>query len=237
MFCSTLRKRDPWAAIVTEFSKTRGPGWEGSLTVQSGLGKEAATRLINTIECPLVSHDVAIPLPRLDSHADAFRLVLLSTLELAAPEAEERIERLSLLGGGNRRAIVLLLTGDDSGAAFARLQLRMFSGACLPIIPITSLTELIPTLEKLRQAVADSSHHRPHLSLQVRNQHLLSHCVRGPPLTGTQVNYLTDVFANMGDLAANASDPHGQQLLCDFLGDKDGSRVISFFTQGPAPID
>jgi hypothetical protein len=56
-------------------------------------------------------------------------------------------------------------------------------------------------------------------------------------LSDTHVNYLTDICADLKDLAANASVPKSQQIIRDFLGDYDGNRVIAFFTEGPTILD
>ena len=53
-----------------------------------------------------------------------FKLILLSTLEIEHPKTKERLERLSLLTGGEHVAIVLLLSGEGSLAMFGRIQVE-----------------------------------------------------------------------------------------------------------------
>ena len=98
------------------------------------------------------------------------------------------------------------------------------------------VTDLLPMLNKLRLEMNTTSSGKDLADLSA-NRLLTSHCVRGPPLSDTHVNYLTDICADLKDLAVNASVPESQQIIRDFLGDYDGDRVITFFTKGPTTLD
>lgn len=54
----------------------------------------------------------------------AFRLLLLSAAQVGTPQASERIERLPLLDGQGKVALVFLLAGKNDRAAFMALQLQ-----------------------------------------------------------------------------------------------------------------
>ena len=113
----------------------------------------------------------------------------------------------------------------------------MLGNFSIPVFPIMCVTDLLPVLNKLRLQMSTTSNVRGPADLLSANRLLISHCVRGPPLSDTHVNYLTDICADLKDLAANASVPKSQQIIRDFLGDYDGNRVIAFFTEGPTTLD
>jgi hypothetical protein len=79
-------------------------------------------------EGALQGHDLAIPLPKADpqSQGDLFRLLLISTTDMNAPEQTlERIERLYHKHGGRHVGIVFLLSSDRVGiVAFMNIQAR-----------------------------------------------------------------------------------------------------------------
>lgn len=62
---------------------------------------------------------------------------------------------------------------------------------------------------------------------------LVSSCVNGLPLSWRQTNILMDVAPGFRDLAIGSFEPESEKLMQDYLGPEDGSRVISFFIQGP----
>ena len=77
-----------------------------------------------SLEKHLGSHDVEFPLPSVNQPSGVFRVLLLSTEEAETQAAKDRVARLSLLDGGKRIAIVLLLVGEEGMMTFANLQMR-----------------------------------------------------------------------------------------------------------------
>ena len=102
------------------------------------------------------------------------------------------------------------------------------------IIPIASASELPSCLDSLRQqcSVPDPEAVTPTQDL-LRMREILSHCSRGPRLTTSQTNMLSDICTGFADLARHAYDPAGQRKIAEYLGDSQAAKVISFFTEGP----
>ncbi|KAM4059428.1 hypothetical protein HRG_011487 [Hirsutella rhossiliensis] len=214
MFCTSLRKRREWAPAVAQ------------LTTRSWT------------ETKLETHDVGF-LTRLHQGRDrCFRLLLFSAAQVGTSQANERIERLPLLDGGGKTAIVFLVASQDDMAAFMTLQMQMLPSRdnCIPLIPVSSAAELPSCLESLRRqcaaaADAQQAHEQAATSTQ---RHLLAHCTGvGAPLGEGQTNVLSDICTGFGHLAQHALDPDGQDELCYFLGHADGQRVTAFLTAGP----
>ncbi|POR38228.1 Uncharacterized protein TPAR_01573 [Tolypocladium paradoxum] len=235
MFCSSLRKRREWAAVVPTLARSASPGWKGQTRLET--------------------HDIAFPVPSHGGRGQLYRVVLLSTSQVGTPEARDRVERLSLLDGRGKVAVIHLLADKDGMAAFMKLQMeyawppvvweqhghpgsdpvsRMFTNDGIPIIPISSAVELPSCLDSLRrQCISDGPKDKQAEETSTRGD-LVSHCVRGQALSESQTNVLSDICGWFGDLAQHAFDPEGQRKMCDFLGDTDGHRVMSFFMAGPS---
>ena len=75
-------------------------------------------------ESNLDSHDIAFEVTGDDNGKDSmFRAILLSGNEGWSPQrTRERIERLRLVSGGRRLAVIFLLDGEDAEDTFAKLQ-------------------------------------------------------------------------------------------------------------------
>ncbi|KND88654.1 hypothetical protein TOPH_06654 [Tolypocladium ophioglossoides CBS 100239] len=178
---------------------------------------------------PLETHDVAFPVPSHRGRGQLCRVVLLSASQVGTPEARDRIDRLSLLDGGGKVAVILLLADRDGMAAFMTLQVEVFANDGIPIVPISSAVELPSCLDSLRrQCTGDGPKNKQAEETSTRRD-LASYCVKGQPLSESQTNVLSDICGGFGDLAQHAFNPEGQRKICDFLGDEDGHRVISFF--------
>lgn len=81
------------------------------------------------IEKVLNTHDIAIPLPRMNDEGNYVRMLLLTVSDIKSPDKGwKRIERLYHLHGGHNVGMVLLLAGedtkDDSVHAYMELQAR-----------------------------------------------------------------------------------------------------------------
>jgi hypothetical protein len=131
MFCSSLRRRKEWAQLVPALLRSTSPGWKGTLKANS-LGyraskvRELTFRPIPS-EINLHSHDVAFALPPQSQHHQprvSFKLILLSSEEAKAAEATAKIERLSMLNGGQNVTIFLLLDGSGRVDSLVHLQMR-----------------------------------------------------------------------------------------------------------------
>lgn len=81
----------------------------------------------NSLETNLHSHDVAFALPPQSQHHQprvSFKLILLSSGEAKTTEVKTKIERLSMLNGGQKVAIMLLLDGSGRVDSLVHLQMR-----------------------------------------------------------------------------------------------------------------
>lgn len=80
----------------------------------------------NSLEASLQNHDVAFALPQSQHHQPrvSFKLILLSSEEAKAAEVKAKIERLSMLNGGQKVAIMLLLDGSGRVDSLVHLQMR-----------------------------------------------------------------------------------------------------------------
>ncbi|UKZ62754.1 uncharacterized protein TrAtP1_003987 [Trichoderma atroviride] len=131
MFCSSLRKRKEWAQLVPALSRSTAPGWKGNL---KAIGTRCRASKVGELtfqpiplETNLHGHDVAFALPpQSEDHEPrvSFKLILLSSEEAKTAEVEARIERLSMLNGGQKVAIMLLLDGSGRVDSLVHLQMR-----------------------------------------------------------------------------------------------------------------
>ncbi|KAF7559673.1 hypothetical protein G7046_g4480 [Stylonectria norvegica] len=216
MFCSSLRRRQDWAPAIPALLGTGPSHW-----------KEA---LLNT-------HDVAFPMRDHVGHSVVFRLLLLSTLDVDSRDARSRVERLSVLDGGKHAAIILLLSGKDAVTALNRLQMHTSGDVPVPIIPISSARELPTCLESLRRQCLSNNCPGAQTSEENTSSAIISHCVGGKPLSRDQRNVLAGISTGFTDIANQVLLTDGQSRMMDFLGDTDGARIISFFTDGPTSAD
>ncbi|KAH6610866.1 hypothetical protein Trco_000886 [Trichoderma cornu-damae] len=216
MFCSSLRQRKDWAAVVPALSRNISSGWKETI---------------------LDGHDVAFALAPQSNHrpGGSFKLALLSAAEAQkTAEAKARIERLSMLDGGRNVAVVLLLGESGRVDSLIDLQTSLVTHdmAHVPIIPVSSAAELVARLDALRRQCTASAPSRSRAEETAEIRGLASRCVHGPALSGDHVNVLTDMSTGLGSLAQLAFSQDGRRKLCDLLGDAEGTRVISFFTDG-----
>ncbi|KAH7326482.1 hypothetical protein B0I35DRAFT_136502 [Stachybotrys elegans] len=165
------------------------------------------------------------------SPGSMFRLVLLSEDDVGTEQAAERIERLCLLDGGRHVAIVLLLSSERGMVALVQLQAATMLNHQVPILPISCTADLVPCLDSLR--LETNSSMQPQQVPGDSGRDLVARCVRGPPLSPRKAGYLTDYFGDMKGLVGSTSSPQGQRAICDLVGERDGRRVIAFFTEGP----
>ena len=110
---------------------TRGPcPFQGSRSrleryVENAVEKHSRSRRQRPVETTLESHDVAFPLPaREHGSPTMFRILLLPTSGANTPEAAARIDRLSMLDGNGKAAVILLFADSDDTASFMELQMR-----------------------------------------------------------------------------------------------------------------
>ncbi|PHH92030.1 hypothetical protein CDD83_9221 [Cordyceps sp. RAO-2017] len=211
MFCSSLRKRRGWAPTVAGLVASTSHSWK---------------------ETKLETHDVAFPIQRGHGGPPSFfRILVLCAAQVGSPEARARMERLPLLDGGGKTAVVLVVAGPGDAAALRALQMQTLSlDGVVSVIPVASAAALPSRLDDLRrQCGSTTSPDR-----QARGRDLLSRCAAGGPLSPGQTDILSGLCAGFGDLARHAFDPDGRARLCAALGDVDGRRVIAFLTSGPS---
>ncbi|UNI15157.1 hypothetical protein JDV02_001720 [Purpureocillium takamizusanense] len=203
----------------------------------------------------LESHDVAFPLPARSEgrSATTFRILLLSSSQANTPDARARIDRLSMLDGEGKAAVILLLEEPDGMDSFMELQMWMLdTEGTVSIIPVASAAELPSCLDSLRRqcdgaapdavtaaAATTTTTTTPTAQHELlRTRELLSHCYSGGGggggrLTTSETNVLSDICTGFADLARHAYDPASRRKLADYLGDAQAAKVISFFTAGP----
>lgn len=104
--------------------------------------------------------------------------------------------------------------------------------AHVPMIPISSIAELVTRLDALRRQCTASTPGRSHAQEVAEVRALASHCVHGQALSHEHVNILTDISSGLGSLAQLVFNAEGRRKLCDLLEDEEGNRVISFFVHG-----
>ncbi|KAM0252558.1 hypothetical protein ACHAQJ_007641 [Trichoderma viride] len=102
----------------------------------------------------------------------------------------------------------------------------------VPIVPISSATELVARLDALRRQCTASVPRRSYAEEMAEIRGLASQCVHGQALSHQHVNILTDISTGLGSLAQLVFSTEGRRKLCDLLEDVEGNRVISFFANG-----
>ncbi|KAL7927471.1 hypothetical protein ACQKWADRAFT_276828 [Trichoderma austrokoningii] len=104
--------------------------------------------------------------------------------------------------------------------------------AHVPIIPVSTTTELVTRLDALRRQCTASAPRQSHAQKVAEIRALGAHCVQGQALSHERVNILTDISSGLGDLAQLMFSTEGRRKLCDLLGDEEGNQVIAFFVHG-----
>ena len=107
----------------------------------------------------------------------------------------------------------------------------------MPILPISSATDLVPCLNRLKKQTEDSQN-KQKKPLDVDSpspRDVLANCANGMPLSWRQTNVLMDMLPGFKDLALGSFNPDNKAPMNDYLGVDDGSRVMAFFTDGPKP--
>ncbi|KAL6858524.1 hypothetical protein J3F83DRAFT_345654 [Trichoderma novae-zelandiae] len=221
MFCSSLRRRKDWAAVVPALSRTTSSGWK---------------------ETKLDGYDVSFALAPQDKprHGGSFKVLLLSAEEAKTATARARIERLSMLDGGRNVAVVLLMEQSGCVDSLVDLQMSIMTHGMspMPIIPISSASELVSRLDALRRQFANptsisrTSNRADEAACPALLRDLASHCVHGQALPRQHVDIVTDLSAGLASLAQLTFSADGQRRIRDLLGDEQGGRVIAFFTHG-----
>ncbi|KAF5579183.1 hypothetical protein FPANT_9709 [Fusarium pseudoanthophilum] len=103
------------------------------------------------------------------------------------------------------------------------------------MIPISTTQDFAHCLELLRR---DHIRKNPAVNTeqQATHENLVSWCVEGKPLSRDQVNVLTGITSGFRGFADLYSSPGGRATICEYLGDSDGERVVSFLSNGSSHI-
>ncbi|KAK7599971.1 hypothetical protein V3481_001533 [Fusarium oxysporum f. sp. vasinfectum] len=178
-----------------------------SLTTSSSTWKES-----NLEAC-----DITFPVPVSNSPPATFRAIVSSLSELQSSEGKARMARLLLMNGGEHIAVILLLDGYKPMESFSRLQIEMLCSDCpIPMIPISTTQDFADCLESLRRnCIRENSA----VNTEQRATHKNLVCCSG--------------FRGFADLY---SSPGGRATICEYLGDSDGERVVSFLSNGPPQV-
>ena len=198
-----------------------------------------------------------------DSKDSSLRFVLLSAVDIDKPATLQRLERLFYLDGGQRCAIVFLLTtsngADDGLSAFGKLQIEyvhsnrphytlapffysfanriLLRQITMPILTLTSLNDLPARLEYFYIKALDpksAAAEQPTRPPGVEAQEkLLPYCSENAPLTEYATHVLSDINTDFRDLVDKISSDQGRAILHDYAEDV-MDRVINFWTRESA---
>ncbi|KAK1239650.1 hypothetical protein MKX07_001104 [Trichoderma sp. CBMAI-0711] len=147
-----------------------------------------------------------------------------------------------MLDGGRNVAVILLM--PNGGCVDSLVDLQMSPSimthcmSSIPIIPISSASELASRMDALRRQFANAANlsrtgsRADEAARMEQLRDLASHCVHGQPLPREHVDVVTDLSAGLGSLAQLVFSADGQRRIRDLLGDAQGGRVIAFFTHG-----
>jgi hypothetical protein len=256
MFCASLRKRPEWAAAIPFLLRKETRDWKGTSCISACQETHGALNSSYRPEKRLSTHDLAMPLPgpaTIDRGGVCLRFVLLSALDVKQPETMQRIERLYNFEGGRRCAIVFLLPTNDNECgvpALGWLQVEyannrrcrsssLHVGAnellrimekfiSIPILPLTSVSELPTTLEAFHHTLLPREPFTVVPAFR-ESRALLQHCSTHGPIPESQTLLLSDLNSSFSDLVDKTSDVQGRDILHDYVPDV-AERVIQFWT-------
>ena len=101
----------------------------------------------------------------------------------------------------------------------------------LPVIPITTVADLRPIVENSRVEASAASRITAAPSTRSLEWSILASFVDGAPLSVSQTRELGKITSSVGDLVLKVSTPEGRALVLEFLGERDGQRVIAYLTR------
>lgn len=104
----------------------------------------------------------------------------------------------------------------------------------IPVIPLISADQLPECIDNLRKLL-QAGRKEATASTVSQCRDLLSSCVSGPPLSRRQTDCLSEIVGSFRELASGALTPEHRRALYDLLGEEDGNRLLSFWTDGPKP--
>ncbi|TXC04460.1 hypothetical protein FocTR4_00001572 [Fusarium oxysporum f. sp. cubense] len=206
-----------------------------------------------SLESNLEACDITFPVPVSNSPPATFRAIVSSLSELQSSEGKARMARLLLMNGGEHIAVILLLDGYKPMESFSRLQIeyaftslacllpvdllyRMLCSDCpIPMIPISTTQDFADCLESLRRNCIRKNS-AVNTEQRATHKNLVCWCVEGKPLSRDQVNVLTGITSGFRGFADLYSSPGGRATICEYLGDSDGERVVSFLSNGPPQV-
>ncbi|WYZ34508.1 hypothetical protein EsH8_I_000784 [Colletotrichum jinshuiense] len=153
---------------------------------------------------------------------------------MGAPAKEQRLDRLYHLDGGRDAAIIFLLDGRgqdaDPTGAFVKLQIEILNKLDLPLIPLSSVSDLPNTLNALQTSLSTANPSAS--SAQPTPFSLLQHMASGcSPLSEHTTNLLSELGRSPHEVAALAETEQGKAQILDLLGPAEGARVLSFLAQ------
>ncbi|KAH7223334.1 hypothetical protein BKA60DRAFT_633547 [Fusarium oxysporum] len=189
-----------------------------------------------SLESNLEACDITFPVPVSNSPPATFRAIASSLSELQSSEGKARMARLLLMNGGEHIAVILLLDGYKPMESFSRLQIEMLCSDCpIPMIPISTTQDFADCLESLRRnCIRENS--AVNTEQRATHKNLVCWCVEGKPLSRDQVNVLTGISSGFRGFADLYSSPGGRATICEYLGDSDGERAVSFLSNGPPQV-
>ncbi|KAK3675696.1 hypothetical protein LTR78_004337 [Recurvomyces mirabilis] len=192
MFCASLRRRASFSSVVPAL---------------------IATEDLKLRESRLVTHDIAIPLSTTPDRQ--LRLLLLSPTSVSEAKLEgtiARVRHFASLTGGQDISIIFSLeatgTGSTDMLACSKLQAVLIDHyGSIPYIPIIPVPTLASLPEQVKKYVFNLTRPQriaaqPPLPSPFT---LLQHCTTSPPMPQQTAYYLSDLFANLKDLASACS--------------------------------
>ncbi|KAG5980275.1 hypothetical protein E4U55_004196 [Claviceps digitariae] len=135
-----------------------------------------------------------------------------------------------------KKGVVLLLQGRDGMSSWMELQMYILQHNNVTLLPVSTVQQLVPTIENLRRHCNSGTNYRDQGDEQVIREGIVGNCVQGRPLGKYQIGKLMSCMKGLSDLAAKVETEEGQEAICNILGKDDGLRMIAYFVDGPKPL-
>ncbi|KAL6715830.1 hypothetical protein ACLMJK_006791 [Lecanora helva] len=227
MFCTTLRQRPDLPSIVPIL---------------------ATSPLFKLRETTLETHDLALPVRSPPSNSILQRqqqqplpnqpFLLLTPSSLSNPNLSERITRFSTLTSTPTPTIAFALkseshTSNDSASgmhAFMQLQTLLYAlpTAPPPLLPIPTLTDLLPLLKPRTTSSPPNPLPPPPISPLVLLPHLTS-TAPGRPLPEHTMNVLSDLCHSIRDVLELVGTEEGKVTLEEWVGAEEARGLVEFW--------
>ncbi|KAK4181640.1 hypothetical protein QBC36DRAFT_174995 [Triangularia setosa] len=225
LVCSSLRSRQPWTSVTTQLLQSDSRKWR---------------------ESTLQSHDISLVIEQ--EHTEVFQIYKFIFIAPAHVDTEEptaivRVTQLCQDLGDAKAGVIFFLDQEnekeygDAMKAYMTLQIKLMEHTPnIPIIPLTSLDVLPPTLKNFQDSFSEGVGNRIQQQVEIDvPRDLLGCCSTGEKhLSRQAVDTIvqTQEFLSFRELLdSNRLRSHeGQKSMRVALGLKDGKRFVKFWT-------